>query len=211
MPKTTPSEQHSPSCEAAILEAAETLFADKGFDGVSMSAIAKRANTSKPNIYHHFSSKNDLYLTVMKTAAQRSSVLLDTLAASTDSYQRRLVSFAAGELDNILEHKNSTQLIMREALSGGSKRGREIAELVVGESFARLVAMFKQGQQANELRRETDPALGAFLIIAANIMFFQASSVLRYMPDVHFNDDPKDFTRGVMDILFNGIGQGEGS
>jgi len=50
------------SGEQAILEAAETLFAEKGFDAVSMSAIARLANTSKPNIYHHFKNKNELYL-----------------------------------------------------------------------------------------------------------------------------------------------------
>ena len=73
-PKTS-----SSSGEQAILNAAEVLFAQKGFDAVSMSAIAKLANTSKPNIYHHFKNKNELYLAVMKAAVRRSSALLDTL------------------------------------------------------------------------------------------------------------------------------------
>ena len=45
--------------EQSIMDAAETLFAEKGFDAVSMSAIAKLADTSKPNIYHHFKNKKD--------------------------------------------------------------------------------------------------------------------------------------------------------
>jgi len=59
------------SGKQAILEAAESLFADRGFAAVSMSAIAKLAATSKPNIYHHFKSKHDLYLAIMKTASQK--------------------------------------------------------------------------------------------------------------------------------------------
>ena len=43
--------------ELAILEAAERLFAQQGYDGVSMRTIAREAGVSKANIYHHFDSK----------------------------------------------------------------------------------------------------------------------------------------------------------
>ena len=91
--------------EKAILEAAEILFAEKGFDAVSMSAIARLANTSKPNIYHHFKNKNELYLAVMKAAVHRSSVLLDTLEDAPGSFSQHLSDFAAGQLSNILSLK----------------------------------------------------------------------------------------------------------
>ena len=161
--------------ERAILDAAEILFAEKGFDAVSMSAIARLAKTSKPNIYHHFNSKNDLYLAVMHGAAHRSAALLDALAQAPGTFRQRLEAFSAGHLDNILQHKRSTQLILREALSGGSQRGRDIAKHVVGESFARLVAMVRQGQREDEFRSDIDPALAAFMIVATNLFFFQAS------------------------------------
>ena len=198
-------ERRSPSGEQAILEAAEILFADKGFDAVSMSAIARLAETSKPNIYHHFKSKHGLYLAVMQTAARRSSALLDALAHAPGTFRQRLCDFSAGHLDNILQHKRSTQLILREALSGGSQRGREIAKHVVGESFARLVAMVHQGQREGEFRADIDPALAAFMIVAANLFFFQASPVLQHVPEARFSDDANAYSDGVMDILFNGL------
>ncbi|MCP4048031.1 MAG: helix-turn-helix transcriptional regulator [Gammaproteobacteria bacterium] len=61
MPNQSDTKKVYSSGELAILEAAECLFADRGFDAVSMSAIAKLANTSKSNIYHHFKNKNELY------------------------------------------------------------------------------------------------------------------------------------------------------
>jgi TetR/AcrR family transcriptional regulator len=191
--------------EQAILEAAEILFAEKGFAAVSMSAIAKLANTSKPNIYHHFKNKNDLYLAIMKTAVERSSVLLDALEAATGTFRQRLSEFAAGQLNNILAHNRSTQLILRESFTGNSQHGREISKHAVGKVYSRLVAMVQQGQENNEFRNDIDPALAAFMIVAANMFYFQASPVMQQIPEVGFNDDATAYSAGVMDILFNGV------
>jgi len=193
------------SGEKAILEAAETLFAEKGFDAVSMSAIAGLANTSKPNIYHHFKNKNELYLAVMKAAVQRSSVLLDSLEDAPGTFRQHLSDFSAGQLGNIMSHKRSTQLILRETLSGGTQNGQEIARHVVEEVFSRLVAMVQQGQHENEIRDDIDPALAAFMVVAANMFFFQANPIIQTIPEIHFTNDARAFSAGVMDILFNGI------
>ena len=191
--------------EQAILRAAEVLFAQKGFDAVSMSAIAKLANTSKPNIYHHFKNKNELYLAVLKAAVKRSSALLDTLEHAPGSYKQHLTEFAAGQLKNILTHERSTQLMLRETLSEGSQYGQEITRLAMGEVFSRLVAMVRQGQQENEFRKEIDPILAAFMIVAANMFFFQASPTMQNIPEVDFIDDANTYSEGVMDVLINGM------
>ena len=191
--------------EQAILEAAETLFAQKGFDAVSMSAIARLANTSKPNIYHHFKNKNDLYLAVMKTAVQRSSVLLDALEDAPGTFSQRLIGFSTGQLQNILGHKRSTQLILRETLSEDSPQGQEITRLVMGEVFGRLVEMVHQGQRDKEFRGDIDPTLAAFMIISANMFFFQASPAMQHIPEAEFIDDAGTYSKGVMDVLINGM------
>lgn len=191
----------------AILEAAEILFAQKGFDAVSMSAIASMANTSKPNIYHHFKNKNDLYLAVMKAAVQRTSALLDALEDAPGPFSQRLAEFAAGQLDNAMGHKRRTQLVLRETLSEGSQHGPEIARLVMGEVFSRLVEMIHQGQLVEEFRQDIDPTLAAFIIVAANMFFFQASPVMQHIPEIDFSGDSNAFSRDVMDLLINGLRQ----
>jgi len=206
MTQARPTTKRSPqSGEQAILNAAEILFADKGFDAVSMSAIAKLAETSKPNIYHHFKNKNDLYLAVMKTAVHRSSALLDQLESEPGTSAQHLYEFSAGQLSNILAHKRGTQLTLRDALIGGSSHGRDIAKHVVGEIFTRLVAMVRQGQEDGEFRRDMDPALAAFMVIASNLFYFQAEPVMQHIPETNIINDPGVFSSGVMDILFNGI------
>ena len=115
----------NPGGEQGILDAAEILFAEKGFDAVSMSAIAKLANTSKPNIYHHFKNKNELYLAIMKTAVQRSSVLLDAL----EDYHHHFLAYVIQVL-LVLEPANLQEIIEKllgitaeEVLQGASVSG----------------------------------------------------------------------------------------
>lgn len=50
-----------------ILAAATRLFARKGFDGTSMSAIATAAGVSKPVLYDHFVSKDALFETLLRS------------------------------------------------------------------------------------------------------------------------------------------------
>lgn len=191
--------------EQGILEAAEILFAEKGFDAVSMSAIAKLANTSKPNIYHHFKNKNELYFAIMEAAVQRATDLLDALEDSPGTIRQRLADFSAGQLENILLHDRSTQLILREAFSGISERGRDIAKQMVTKVFSRLVAMVQKGQNNGEFRDDIDPSLAAFMIVSTNMFYFQSKPVMENNPEITFSGDAATFNRIVTDIIFNGL------
>lgn len=48
-----------------ILEAARSLFVEKNYADVTILEIVTRAEVSKGALYHHFSSKEDLYLKMM--------------------------------------------------------------------------------------------------------------------------------------------------
>ena len=48
-----------------ILAAATRIFAGKGYDGASMSAIATAAGVTKPVLYDHFASKDALFETLL--------------------------------------------------------------------------------------------------------------------------------------------------
>jgi len=61
----------------AILEAATRAFINGGYSGVSMEAIAEAAPVSKPTLYNHFNSKQDLFAAVIEGKCQ---ALLSTLS-----------------------------------------------------------------------------------------------------------------------------------
>jgi TetR/AcrR family transcriptional regulator len=204
-PSTAPAAAHGGETVERILQMAESLFAEQGFDAVSMSAIAEAAGVSKANVFHHFSSKNALYLTVVRRACQDAHRHLDDLGAEGSPLPARLAQFTHAHLLNVLEHAPVTRLLLRELLSDNPRLGREIAEQVYGEKFARFVAILKAGQQGGALRADVDAAMVATVLVGANVFFFQARDVLRHFPDVGFTDDPQQFSTLLTDILLRGI------
>jgi AcrR family transcriptional regulator len=62
---------------ATLIEAASELFAERGYDHVSLDEVAERGGVTKVIVYRHFASKKDLYLQLL--AAHRDE-LLGTLA-----------------------------------------------------------------------------------------------------------------------------------
>jgi AcrR family transcriptional regulator len=86
----------------AILEAAESVFAERGFGGATMSEIASRAGYSAGNLYNVFENKEALFAEVLTT---RAALLLEavrtalrgggTLADLVDRYIDTIVNSVA--------------------------------------------------------------------------------------------------------------------
>lgn len=188
-----------------ILTAAETLFAEHGFDAVSMSAIGEAAGVSKANVFHHFISKNDLYLAVLRNACRDATQHLDDLGNDQETLAERLPQFARAHLENLLEHGQVARLMLRELLSDNPRHGQELAEQVYGEKFSRFVAILRAGQQAGELRANIDPAMVATVLIGANVFFFESRAALHHFPDVSFTQQPERYSTMLADILLHGI------
>ena len=55
---------------AAVLTAAKTLFAQRGFDSVSMEAIATAAGVSKLTVYSHFGDKEALFAAAIRAKCE---------------------------------------------------------------------------------------------------------------------------------------------
>ncbi|TDR85216.1 TetR family transcriptional regulator [Enterovirga rhinocerotis] len=63
---TTPRKRDSIGTQDRILAAAQAEFARRGYDGARVDAITARAKVSKNLLYHHFGSKEDLYIRVLE-------------------------------------------------------------------------------------------------------------------------------------------------
>lgn len=65
-----PGRPKDPAKRAAILQAAQQLFLQSGYEGTSMDAIAAEAGVSKLTVYSHFTDKETLYAAAIRMVCE---------------------------------------------------------------------------------------------------------------------------------------------
>ncbi|MFJ5773912.1 TetR/AcrR family transcriptional regulator [Streptomyces sp. NPDC093094] len=81
----------------AILDAASTVFLDKGYAGTSMDDIAKLAAVSKQTVYKHFADKEKLFAEIVLATTDRIEAMVDLVAdvpADADALDGNLTRLA---------------------------------------------------------------------------------------------------------------------
>jgi TetR/AcrR family transcriptional regulator len=84
--------------ERAILAAAEAVFAEQGFGGATMAAIAARAGVPKPNVHYYFPTKERLYRAVVERVL---SAWLEAASSfdTSDDPAEALTSYISAKMD----------------------------------------------------------------------------------------------------------------
>lgn len=101
-----------------ILDVAEGLFAEHGYDGTSLRQIAERADIKQPGLYNHFSGKQALYEAVLFRALDPMAQALSRHMDSASSL-RDYTDLPAVMTDLLAEHPQMAALFQR-ALQGDS-------------------------------------------------------------------------------------------
>ncbi|MBA2459712.1 MAG: TetR/AcrR family transcriptional regulator [Gemmatimonadales bacterium] len=108
---------------AAILDAAEKLFASKGFDATSLSEVGTAAGVSRATPAYFFGSKSELYQAVLDRcfAEVREAVRAGRARAlaSSQGPEAILAGAVSDYFDFLAARPNFVRLIEREALNGG--------------------------------------------------------------------------------------------
>lgn len=82
--RTSIGARRNPATEAAILEAARGLLAEKGYAGFSIDEVARRAGAGKPTIYRWWPSKADLFIAVYSAEKSAAVTVPDSGDLATD-------------------------------------------------------------------------------------------------------------------------------
>ncbi len=90
-----------------ILDVAERLFAERGYPGTTLRAIAAEVGIQNPSLYKHFASKAALYDAVLERAIHP---LLYEFWDKEGEIERGLRHLA--------EHPHAAQLMLHETISG---------------------------------------------------------------------------------------------
>ena len=151
--KTRPSE--TPDLRSRILDAAVTLFAERGFGSVSVREVVERVGCTKPALYYHFGSKADLYLEAVHTRLHAVVEVLSEVVATPGTPQLRLERFARVMLGRAREQPEGVRLILT-AEHHTRDDGTPSVDLLSlhMEMLALLGSILSEGQQTGAVRAD---------------------------------------------------------
>ncbi|RYG41024.1 TetR/AcrR family transcriptional regulator [bacterium] len=148
-----------------LLEAAGRLFMQLPYDAVSTDAIAKEAKVSKATLYVHFSSKENLFATLIGSRCHRIAGHAWSARSVISDVEQDLRAFAESFIDML--QSPDTLPLYRSIVSQTTRfpeLGRLFYEMGPKRFEARLADFLTEATRRG-LLRVPDPSLGALQFI----------------------------------------------
>lgn len=95
-----------------LLEVALELFAANGYHETAMEQVAESAGVTKPVLYQHFSSKRDLYLSVLANVGAELENRIAKATANAESPRHQVVAGFSAYFRFVKEHQSAMTLLI---------------------------------------------------------------------------------------------------
>lgn len=102
----------------SILEAADQLFGEVGFDGASTRRIGELSGVNKALIHYHFKDKSELWSSVLDRYYARLDGALRAALEHRGTLRDKLVELGATYLDFLAENRSFARMVQREIAGG---------------------------------------------------------------------------------------------
>lgn len=182
----------------AILDQARQLFFARGYYGVSVRDIVQACGLSNAALYHHFGSKDHLFVEVFAGHLAQIVQQLQAVSQAGGSARERLSRMAAAYGRIMLDSQSELQALHRDLMAcdpGQTQRLLLDAQRQVPGLFAAVV---EEGIAAGELR-PVDARRVSLLLMG---MVFSLAVRRRFEP---VDETLADDVELVMHTLFEGI------
>lgn len=147
----------------AIVDAAEEVFAQNGFDGARVDAIAAAAGYNKSLIFQYFDDKLGLYSAVLKRADREMTELqmrlMGPLLANEDigtdarRFRALLETITAGLFDYLAEHPRFLRMFIWE-MAEGWQSYEKIIDVFATDDLGQFEELFHTAWKAGLLRSD---------------------------------------------------------
>lgn len=150
-----------------LLTVAQALFAQRGYDATGIMDICDTASVSKGAFYHHFPSKQAIFMALLEDWLAQLDVLMQAALAAAPNVPEGLVEMA-GLTGSVFEAADKQFPLFLEFWIQASRRP-EIWETVVAPYHryqVRFSSIFDKGIQEGSLNQEVSSTTAARVIIA---------------------------------------------
>ena len=150
--------------EQGILEVATTLYAQGGYENITMAAVAAAAGLSEGTLYNYFKDKQDLQLRVSLGVFETYTLEVEKVVRESTSLRQGLEGIIAVELRLLIEAKELFRIWLRE-VRGTSGYAQSEARKALRRFSTQLIHLFGKWNALPEAR------LGLTLPLMRDIVF----------------------------------------
>lgn len=188
----------NPRKGAAILRAAQHIFAKKGFQTATVSDIAQKAKVSEATIYEYFSSKEELLFSIpaetIREYHEKNREILPHIQGAANKL-RFLIQRHLGLYGDNPDYATVVMLILK----GSRNFLKTNAYKIVQSSARNYIQVFEEGIQNGEFRSDINPYLVRALIWGSIEHLVTRKSLLGKPADL------LDLADDIYDTIFTGI------
>ncbi|MEE3853004.1 TetR/AcrR family transcriptional regulator [Gordonia sp. LSe1-13] len=107
-----------PQRETQLLDMAEMLFSEHGYEGVTVDNIAQAAGVSRAIVYQHHGTKDQVFIACVRRArAQFEAAILEKVATPSDDWRSRIEAGGAVYLDLVATNPQRWGLLFTTSAS----------------------------------------------------------------------------------------------
>lgn len=162
-------QQRSEETRTRILEAAEINFAQYGYDGAAVEQICRSAGVSKGAFYHHFDSKQAVFLALLNRWLDLMDVQIDLLGQQATTVPERLLAMTA-IMSQLLQVPDQQLLIYLEFLNKAAREpGLWHSTIQPYHRYRASISRLIEAGMAEGSLRPVDPQAAASILVALAI------------------------------------------
>jgi TetR/AcrR family transcriptional regulator len=194
-----------------ILDAAERLFAARGFARTTIKDLGREAGLNSALLYYYFADKDELYREVLRRFVSRLVARTMSELTAPGNPDDRLRALLTAQAELLLANPHFPRLMVRELAESDGVHAVEQFHLLASTTFRRLCELIEEGQQAGIFRKHVDPRFAAISTISQVVYFFVARPAVRVLlkagPDGPSPRVVRDFARHAADFALAALAQ----
>lgn len=159
--------KHSRSLRERILDAALERFATQGYAATSVRELVEAVGCTKPALYYHFGSKEDLFLELVRSRIDGLHELLRSCTEQPGTMEERLLAMTGAILEGVRQSPLSMRLLIT-AEHRPDEGQPEVDLRSMHEAFLHYTrTLLEDGQARGEVRSDLPAEPLAWSLIGA--------------------------------------------